>query len=193
MLFALKNGYQASHSVTLYVLCLSSVRRTFRSGNYSATYSYVKLDMHSKAHNFKSNVRYICYILTKIVAGQQSFVQLARFYEHIFRCSPANSFGHLEVHKQWNAPESATNQNRMHTLIKYCMHKATLAQHAGCNGTRGYTTVLTKAFRFSPLQKIRPTRGREWHFAKMLLFHDTQFVTPAAELLTGGPPLICRP
>jgi hypothetical protein len=73
------------------------------------------------------------------------------------------------------------------------MQKATLAQHPGYNGTRGFTTVLTKAFRFSSLQRIRPTRGLEWHFANTPLFYDTQFVTPAAEPRTGGPSLICRP
>jgi hypothetical protein len=48
LLFAMQNGYQASHNVTLYVICLSSARCTFSSDNFSATYSHVKLDMHSE-------------------------------------------------------------------------------------------------------------------------------------------------
>lgn len=51
------------------------------------------------------------------MAGQQSFVQISRFYEHIFCCSRAVSFGHSEEHKQWNAPERAANQNPIHTLL----------------------------------------------------------------------------
>jgi len=63
------------------------------------------------------------------------------------------------------------------------MQKAKLAQHPGCNGTRGFTTVLTKAFRFSSLQRVRPARGPERHFANMLLFYDTQLLQqPNSEL-----------
>ena len=33
------------------------------------------------------------------------------------RCSPAVSFGHLEEHRQWNAPDRVAKQNRIHTLL----------------------------------------------------------------------------